>query len=135
MIFLSRLFLSMSAIAFLLIGLNTLYDPVAAMTAIELQPTSISATNEIRANYRGMHLAFALIMLTGAIAASARRPALWMIFSITFGLVVGRLISLLLDGMPNATADFLLALEIVSTAGAAGLLWFSRNISHEPLSD
>ena len=50
MIFLSRLFLSMSAIAFLLIGLNTLYDPVAAMTAIELQPTSISATNEIRAN-------------------------------------------------------------------------------------
>ena len=82
-----------------------------------------------------MHLAFALIMLTGAIAASARRPALWMSFSITFGLVVGRLISLLLDGMPNATADFLLALEIVSTAGAAGLLWFSRNISHEPLSD
>ena len=135
MIFLSRLFLSMSAIAFLLIGLNTLYDPVAAMTAIELQPTSISATNEIRANYWGMHLAFALIMLTGAIAASARRPALWMSFSITFGLVVGRLISLLLDGMPNATADFLLALEIVSTAGAAGLLWFSRNISHEPLSD
>jgi hypothetical protein len=43
MIFLSRLFLSMSAIAFLLIGLKTLYDPVAAMTAIELQPTSISA--------------------------------------------------------------------------------------------
>ena len=96
MIFLSRLFLSMSAIAFLLIGLNTLYDPVAAMTAIELQPTSISATNEIRANYGGMHLAFALIMLTGAIAASARRPALWMSFSITFGLVVGRLISFIL---------------------------------------
>ena len=89
----------------------------------------------MRFYYGGMHLAFALIMLTGAIAASARRPALWMIFSITFGLVVGRLISLLLDGMPNATADFLLALEIVSTAGAAGLLWFSRNISHEPLSD
>ena len=53
---LTQIFLLLSGIGFMLIGINTFRDPIAAMAGVELGVQSINALNEVRANYGGMQI-------------------------------------------------------------------------------
>lgn len=121
-----QIFLGLSALAFIAIGVNALLDPVAAMDGLELLPQTVTATNEIRANYGGMHIAFGLIMLAATVKAPLQVFALGLNLVITAGLVSGRVISLVVDGMPNDMVLVLIAVEGVS-AVIAGLLLYWLN--------
>ena len=119
----TRVFLALSALAFLLIGLNTFHDPVAAMAGIDLVPASASALNEVRANYGSLQIAFGALLLAGALSASFLRPALWIYFAICGGLVAGRIVGLVVDGVPNHVILTLMATEVVTALVSALLLW------------
>ena len=119
----ARFYLMFSALAFVLIGLNTFHDPVAAMAGIELMPGSVSALNEVRANYGGMQITIGLVLLAGALRAAMLRPALWFSAAITGGLAAGRVISIALDGPPNTVVTVLLGIEATSALIALFLLW------------
>jgi hypothetical protein len=120
---LTRIYLALSALAFVLIGLNTFHDPVAAMAGLELQPSSVSAFNEVRANYGGLQVTIGLVLLAGVLSAAWLRPALWVSAAVTGGLVAGRLVSIALDGLPNSVVVGFFVLEIVATLAAFALLW------------
>jgi hypothetical protein len=119
----ARFYLALSALAFVLIGLNTFHDPVAAMAGLELQPHSVSAFNEVRANYGGLQITIGLVLLAGALSAARVRSALWVSAAVTGGLVAGRTVSIALDGMPNKPVTQFFCLEIVAVLIALALLW------------
>lgn len=104
-------FLLLCGITFIVIGFNTFRDPVAAMALVELNISSVSALNEMRANYGGMQIGIGLLLLAGFRQPSLAAPALLAQSLIVGGLVMGRLISILMDGAPNAFILGLLALE------------------------
>lgn len=112
---LTQLFLVLSGMGFILIGVNTFRDPVAAMVGVELGVQSINALNEVRANYGGMQMGIGLLLISAALMIWLTRPALLALSLVTGGLVVGRLMSMMIDGMPNSTVQALLGLEFFTT--------------------
>jgi hypothetical protein len=112
---LTQLFLLLSGLGFILIGVNTFRDPVAAMAGVELGVQSINALNEVRANYGGMQMGVGLLLISAALMTWLTRPALLALSLVTGGLVVGRLMSVMIDGMPNSTVQALLGLEFFTT--------------------
>ena len=107
----------------MLIGVNTFRDPVAAMAGVELGVQSINALNEVRANYGGMQIGIGILLFSAALLQWLSRSALLALSLITGGLVVGRLVSIMLDGMPNTTVQALLILEFVTTVAAIFLFF------------
>ncbi len=47
----AKLFLMLNAIAFMLIGIKTTVDPVAAMADLDMSPQSVTVSTEIRSIY------------------------------------------------------------------------------------
>lgn len=106
-------FLLLCGLSFLLIGANTFHDPLAAMAAVELNINSVSALNELRANYGGLQIGIGLFLLAGLCCKTMTRPALLAQALIVGGLAAGRLVSIALDGQPNAFVQALVVLESV----------------------
>jgi hypothetical protein len=119
----ARVYLALSALAFVFIGLNTFHDPHAAMAGLELQPASVSAFNEVRANYGGLQITIGLLLLAGVRWAEWLRPSLWVSAAVTGGLVAGRIASIALDGLPNSAVVGFFCLEMTSALIALVLLW------------
>ena len=124
----TRCFLLVSALGFLLIGINTFRDPLAALAGVELAVNTVSALNELRANYGGLQIGMALFLLAGLFQPAMTRPALLAQTLLVGGLAIGRLVSIGLDGAPNATVQGLLVLE--SVTALLSLALYSRNPSH-----
>ncbi|MGZ5202837.1 MAG: DUF4345 domain-containing protein [Telluria sp.] len=119
----ARIYLGVSALAFVLIGLNTFHDPAAAVAGLELRPATVSALNEVRANYGGLQITIGLVLLAGVLSSAWLRPALWVNAAVTGGLIAGRIVSIALDGMPNRAVTGFFVLEIVAALIALALLW------------
>jgi hypothetical protein len=113
-----QLFLGVVGVVFLGLGAFNLFSPVAGMAGFEMQIASVSALNEIRANYGGMHFALGLLFLSGAFLRALKVTALLVVALFTGGLVLGRLLSLALDGMPNLFVSGLFALEALGCSVA-----------------
>ena len=64
---LTQIFLLLSGIGFMLIGINTFRDPIAAMAGVELGVQSINALNEVRANYGGMQIGIGILLFSAAL--------------------------------------------------------------------
>lgn len=109
----NQLFLLVTGVSFVLIGLNTFHDPLAAMAPVELAINTVSAMNELRANYGGLQIGLGLLLLAGVFRAALTRPALLAQALIVGGLACGRLISIALDGLPNNFIQSLVVLESV----------------------
>jgi len=106
-------FLLLCGLSFLLIGANTFHDPLAAMAPVDLNINTVSALNELRANYGGLQIGMGLFLLAGLCCPTCTRPALLAQVLIVGGLAAGRLVSIALDGQPNAFVQGLVVLESV----------------------
>ena len=106
-------FLLLCGLVFLLIGANTFHDPLAAMAPVELNINTVSALNELRANYGGLQIGMGLFLLAGLCCKTMTRPALLAQALIVGGLALGRFVSIALDGQPNAFVQGLIVLESV----------------------
>lgn len=124
----SRAVLILTALPALMIGAQALIDPQAVMDNVGQVLPNASSYNSARAVYGGMHLAFGLFFFYGAFRA--RREALRLLGLYTTGFIVGRLLSLVVDGSPNA---FISSWMIIEGAMAVAAWWLyyreSRKIS------
>ena len=116
------LLLALSALALLSVGWVGLSAPQELMTPLDISLEGPSAKSEIRAAYGGMHLAIALLLLYTAARVELRRTGLWLVLFFMGGLTVGRFVSLVADGVPNAFVLRLLLAEGLGTVLAAVLL-------------
>lgn len=121
-----RLFLLLSSAVFFLIGINTFIDPQKAVIGLDLHLSSVTAFNEMRANYGGMHLGMGLMLLVAAFKKQYRLAGLWLVCIFTGGLLFGRAVSMFLDGRPNDVLWSITLFELVAVALGAIAITIER---------
>jgi uncharacterized protein DUF4345 len=122
-----RWFLLLTGVVFAAIGVYTLVDPAQTLALVGLQVIEVSSRNEMRAVYGGLNLAVGLYLCAAFGNAGLRPAALTFIALITGGLVFGRLVSLVVDGMPNTAIWYFLAIEVT---GCVLALLLRRNAAN-----
>jgi len=117
------------AATFLAIGWVGLTMPAMLLEPLGIELRSATAMNEARANYGGMHFAMGLLFLAGALSGKVRGIALTVALVFLSGLVVGRGVSVALDGFPEElTPWILLGAEILGLMLLMGALLKRRRV-------
>ncbi|MCB0532664.1 MAG: DUF4345 domain-containing protein [Saprospiraceae bacterium] len=123
----TRIFLLLLGLATMNIAVQALIDPQTVMTMVDVQLGNVTARNSIRAFYGAVNLAFALFWMYAAFRA--QHTGLLLAALYTGGFVLGRVLSIALDGMPGVFALQWLVVEGVCAVSAVGLLvWRSRSL-------
>jgi hypothetical protein len=119
----TRIFLILLALATLNIAVQAILDPQVIFDNVQVQLGNLTARNSVRALYGGVNLSFGLFWLFAAFRQQQTGLVLALLY--TGGFAVGRLLSLILDGMPGAFAMQWLVTESVFALLAAGLLYWN----------
>ena len=108
-----QLFLAVAAIGLLPIALS--YGLVPQKSISYLFGITVSDTNSIHIfrAVMGLYLALITFWLIGAFNVLLRQAALYSLIVFMFGLAAGRILSLILDGMPHWLLTLYLVLELV----------------------
>lgn len=117
-----RLFLLISAAGLTPIALSYGLTPavmVPMLYGIEID--SVNVAHVFRA-VMGLYLAMVVLWILGSRQDTLRRPALISVFVFMTGLAAGRVLSLVLDGMPGGIFILYLLLEVVFSLIAFGLI-------------
>ncbi len=123
--------LGLSGLAILATGVTGLTNPQALFTPLDLQIEGVSARNEIRAAYGGMHIGIGILLLVGAWRPAFSRSALWVGLAFMGGLTLGRLVSLFVDGAPGAFVFQLWVPEAIAAVATAALLFTQARARNE----
>ena len=117
----------MLALVFGILSAVFFLRPVLLFEPIGLSDGPPALWAELRAAYGSFFGTAALLFAIGARQPAHRMHAMWLAMVILGGFVLGRSISILLDGMPsNPVAIAALAAEAVGGAIAAVLWWRLR---------
>ena len=115
--------LAVAALAFLIVGIGHMVVPLTMVEPMNIELRGINALNEIRANYGGMHSLMGIFFLSGALVTKLRAAALVTLAIFTSGLVLGRMVSIAIDGVPGTFIWLLLVGELILAITAWLLLW------------
>jgi hypothetical protein len=99
---------------------NAILDPVEIRWS-ELQERR-AAKNELTAVYGGMHVAMGIYFIVAAFTASIRAGALLAAAAFMSGLVAGRIVSLVRDGLPGPMPLALILVELMGVLLTLGAL-------------
>ena len=107
-----KLFLIITAIGLTPIALSYGAVPSASLSYLfGFSVESLNLTHIFRA-VMGLYLALVVFWIAGALSSSLTIPALWSLVVFMFGLAAGRVLSLLLDGVPHWLLIVYLGLEL-----------------------
>jgi len=119
---LARLALVVAAAMLLLVGLRGLVTPRALLAPVGIRLDGVPALSEIRASVGGKNLGMAIFFLTAAAAPQLRVAGLVAVVAYMGGLTFGRLVSAVVDGVPDVlVASFFLAEASAATLALAAL--------------
>ncbi|WP_192890259.1 DUF4345 domain-containing protein [Vibrio bathopelagicus] len=105
-------FLFIAVLGLTPIALSYGYAPVISLDYLfGIDASPINVTHIFRA-VMGLYLALALFWIAGALLKKYRLPALYSLVVFILGLAAGRVISLVLDGMPHWLLFVYLILEL-----------------------
>jgi hypothetical protein len=107
-----KLLLIITAIGLTPIALSYGAAPSASLSYLfGFSVESLNLTHIFRA-VMGLYLALVVFWIAGALSSSLTIPALWSLVVFMFGLAAGRVLSLLLDGVPHWLLIVYLVLEL-----------------------
>lgn len=118
----AKILLLLSGLIFIAVGGVNIASPQSGVAPLGLELVTIDSLNEIRANYGGMHLLLGLFMLAAALKDNLRKPGLLVLAVFTGGLVLGRLVSLVMDGMPGNMMLGFLVIEAIGCVMATFII-------------
>jgi len=116
----AQVFLGIMGLAFCKVGIEALIDPQTVLQQVGITLDNPSAMSSMRAVYGGMHLFFGLLCFWSAMKEPA--SALRLVALYTSGFVIGRTISLVIDGAPNPFVFTWLGTEAFSLVASLVLL-------------
>ena len=118
-----KVYLFLSGLILSIIGTLTTFNPVniKAEEGIEVAGNA-SAINDVR-SFGMLLLATAILSIIGALNSSLRKPATISAFLLFLSLGMGRILSILMDGMPSDGIVKATGLEMI--LGIAGLVLYS----------
>lgn len=114
------LFLILMGLAFMNVGVQALLNPEGIMSFVDVELNNPSAKNSIRAYYGAVNLFFGLFLVVGS--WKLKKEGLILVNLYCWGFVVGRILSLAMDGTPNEFVTNWLYIEAISGTIALGLL-------------
>ncbi|WP_061035928.1 MULTISPECIES: DUF4345 domain-containing protein [Vibrio] len=95
------IFLLLAAAGLTPIALSYGFSPVDSLSFLfGIDASSVNVSHIFRA-VMGLYLALAMFWVMGAMSTKYRLPALYSLVIFMWGLAMGRLLSLLVDGMPH----------------------------------
>ncbi len=95
------IFLLLAAAGLTPIALSYGFSPVDSLSFLfGIDASSVNVSHIFRA-VMGLYLALAMFWVMGAMSTEYRLPALYSLVIFMWGLAMGRLLSLLVDGMPH----------------------------------
>ena len=111
-------------LAFCGVGYLGLVAPNALLGPVGIEWTGLgnSAQNELTATYGGMYAALGLFFVIAAFVPAVRLGALWAAATFLSGLVVGRVVSLVRDGIPGPMPLALVLVELMGVLLTLGAL-------------
>lgn len=117
-----RIVLLLAAIGLVPVALS--YGVVPSTTVTYLLGFPVEETNQTHVfrAIMGLYLANAAFWIAGAMRPALRAPALWTLLLFMAGLAAGRILSVVVDGMPNPVLIFYLVVELVFAALAVRCL-------------
>ena len=118
----TQICLAVAALVFLIVGIGHLVVPLTMVEPMNIQLRGINAFNEIRANYGGMHSLMGIFLLLGVFVPKLREAALVTLAIFTSGLVLGRMVSIAVDGVPGTVIWLMLVGELIGAVIAWLLL-------------
>lgn len=84
----------------LVVGALHLINPQMMMTEPGIVLSSVNHFHVVRAAYGGAYLGIAALFLSGALGWMGARPALQAVLLLFGGFALGRLVSIVVDGLP-----------------------------------
>jgi hypothetical protein len=123
----ARLFLGISALLWLGVGVYYALDPAVLGELAGVTFTTPTGATDMRATYGGLAFAIGALAAAGAARPAWRRPALLLLAVATAGFAGGRLLGVALDGALSAYTIQALVFELVTLALAAWLLRGARD--------
>ncbi|MES9925741.1 MAG: DUF4345 domain-containing protein [Candidatus Thiodiazotropha endolucinida] len=111
------------------IGLGYLVSPQFMYGLYGIGLETVNELNMVRSAYGGLFFGFAILFLLGALRANLAKPALIALLTFMAGFALGRIVSVLVDGVPSPLILSLIVAEIAYTALAVYLLSM-KNASH-----
>ena len=121
-------YLFVTGLIFALVGLYCLLDPNAALgVPLGLHIETVNSFSQERGTAGGVTLAAGLFMMAGARYGRLTLPALWLVTVVLGGLESGRLISLLIDGLPGKVVWVYAAFETLGLV--QGIFWLRRELA------
>ena len=115
----NRLLLILAALGLVPIALS--YGVVPSTSVTYLLGFPVEGTNQTHVfrAIMGLYLANATFWLIAAMTPVLQRAALWVLFLFMAGLAAGRILSIILDGMPGTVLVFYLGAELIFAVLAA----------------
>ncbi|MEM7585322.1 MAG: DUF4345 domain-containing protein [Acidobacteriota bacterium] len=104
------------------IGLGYLISPQFMYGLYGIEIETVNEANMVRSAYGGLFLGFGILFLMGSLRDQFARPALIALLTFMASFAVGRIVSIVVDGMPAPLILSLIVFEIVYSALAAYLL-------------
>jgi len=124
-------FLFVTGLIFALVGMYSLVDPNAALgVPLGLHIETVNSFSQERGTAGGVTLAVGILLIASAHYRKLVLPALWMVTMVLGGLEAGRLVSLIVDGVPGKTVWVYSAFEILGLV--QGIFWLRRELSAQP---
>jgi hypothetical protein len=108
-----------AGIMMLVVGALHLFNPQMMMDTPQIQLTTVNHLHVIRAAYGGAYLGIATLFLMGALGRIPVRVGLLSVVVLFGGFAVGRLFSMVVDGMPVALYLGVLGSELFFAVCAA----------------
>jgi hypothetical protein len=120
-----QMFLLVAAVGLLPIALS--YGLVPQKSLSYLFDITVSEPNSVHIfrAVMGLYLALIIFWLIGAFKVQVRQAALYSLIVFMFGLAAGRILSLIMDGMPHWLLALYLVLELVF--GVLGILLIKKS--------
>jgi len=107
------IFLLLAAVGLTPIALSYGLMPQASISYLfDIDASSVNSSHIFRA-IMGLYFAMVIFWVTGARSKSLTLPALWSLTVFMLGLAAGRILSIVVDGMPHPLLVTYLVLEIV----------------------
>jgi hypothetical protein len=116
---LAKLTLWGAGLMMLVVGAMHLFNPQMMMNTPQIQLTTVNHLHVVRAAYGGAYLGIAALFLMGALGRIPARMALLSVLVLFGGFALGRIVSILVDGMPVGLYLGVLSTEVFFALCAA----------------
>jgi len=120
-------YLFVTGLIFAAVGMYSMVDPNAALGVLDLHFEAVNSFSQERGTACGVTLAAGMFMIASAHYPRLVLPALWMVTVVLGGLEAGRLVSLVVDGVPGKVVWFYSGFEIFGLV--QGIFWLRRELA------